>query len=66
MNELLISVIKEDVEREITVLKENPEQIIGVKQEYSVNGYFPSGGFLIIDCENATTEHNYIIEGGDS
>ena len=66
MNELLISVIKEIDEQGITVIKENSEQIINVDKEMIVQGYIPSGSFFIIDCENATTEHNYIIEGGGS
>ena len=66
MNELLISVIKEIEEQGITVIKENSEQIINVDKEMIVHNYIPPGSFFIIDCENATTEHNYIIEGGGS
>lgn len=66
MNELLISVIKEIDEQGITVIKENSEQIINVDKEMIVYGHIAPGSFFIIDCENATTEHNYIIEGGGS
>ena len=66
MNELLISVIKELDEQGITVIKENSEQIINVDKEMIVYGHIAPGSFFIIDCENATTEHNYIIEGGGS
>lgn len=55
MNEVLISVVKEIEEQNIEVIK-----------EYIVNGSFIPGAFLIIDCEDASTEHNYIIEGGGS
>ena len=65
-HDTLISVIKEIEEQGITVIKENSEQIINVDKEMIVQGYFSPGSFLIIDRENATTEHNYIIEGGGS
>ena len=66
MNELLISVIKEIDEQGITVIKENSEQAVNVDKEMIVYGHIAPGSFFIIDCENATTEHDYIIEGGGS
>ena len=64
--DVLISVIKEIEEQGITVIRENSEQIINVDKEMIVQGHISPGSFFIIDCENATTEHNYIIEGGGS